>query len=106
MSGDLEKTDDLDRYKEKYGQLGTIVVRLWREQTLGRGDLEAYKARDTESIPEKALKGRPLDVATRSVSSRSQHARHTTDLKTEWSALGRTSTVTRPPTLGHWTTSP
>ncbi|KAK5465123.1 hypothetical protein LTS15_001686 [Exophiala xenobiotica] len=67
---DLEKTDDLDKFREKYDQLGTITVKLRREQKLERCDPGAYKARHSESVPEKALKGRPLDVATRMVRSK------------------------------------
>ncbi|KAK5217890.1 hypothetical protein LTR99_003284 [Exophiala xenobiotica] len=66
---DLDKTDDLDKFREKYGHLGTITVQLWREQKLGSCNVAAYKARHIGSVPEKALKGRPLDVAIRMVRS-------------------------------------
>jgi hypothetical protein len=55
--------------REKYESLGTISVKVWRKQDFGQ------RAKDTDTgvkniggidaVPEKALKGRALSLATR-----------------------------------------
>ncbi|ETI22677.1 hypothetical protein G647_06753 [Cladophialophora carrionii CBS 160.54] len=64
---DLELDDDVSSFKEKYGDLGTLKVEVWRITLLDAWPARDYTRKDLETVPEKALKGRPLDVATRSV---------------------------------------
>lgn len=55
--------------REEYENLGTISVRVWRKQNFG------HRAKNTDrgvkniggidAVPEKALKGRALSLATR-----------------------------------------
>ena len=65
----MEKTDDTSSFKEKYGDLGTIRIQVWRETTHGERELGDRTAKAMGTVPEKALKGRPLEVATRFVGS-------------------------------------
>ncbi|OCT51331.1 hypothetical protein CLCR_08692 [Cladophialophora carrionii] len=62
---DLELDDDVSSFKEKYGDLGTLKVEVWRITLLDAWPARDYSRKDLETVPEKALKGRPLDVATR-----------------------------------------
>jgi len=62
---DLEKTDDTSKFRDKYGDLGTIRAQVWRVSTYGDIEMQARPTKEMSAIPEKALKGRPLDVATR-----------------------------------------
>jgi hypothetical protein len=62
MGGD----DDISTFKAKYDKLGTTCVEFWRTKTLGQSSVhpEIFHE-DLDAVPEKALKGRPLAVATR-----------------------------------------
>ena len=65
---DMERRDDPKRLVEKYGALGVIQVEVWRDQHVGVGRLHVHAAREEKKVrcvPEKALKGRALGVATR-----------------------------------------
>lgn len=56
--------------KETYGQLGLITIKLSREQILSTHEANPTQDEKTEAlkaVPEKALKGQALDVATTSV---------------------------------------
>ena len=62
----MTKYDDASKLKDKYGELGNLKVTLWRERVVehkGPGTA-TFDPSTLEAIPEKALKGRPLDVAT------------------------------------------
>lgn len=60
----MEQTDDAAKLKDKYGSLGTFVLQLWREQSLGSYEGASYfSAEALKPVPEKALKGNPLEVA-------------------------------------------
>ncbi|KAI1629870.1 hypothetical protein EDD37DRAFT_73633 [Exophiala viscosa] len=61
---DLEKGDDTSMFKEKYSELGTLRVEIWRARITGEAEPTRYEAKKNEVVPEKALKGRPLDVVT------------------------------------------
>ena len=62
MGGD----DDISTFKAKYDKLGTVCLEFWRAKTLGESSGRREKFReDLDAVPEKALKGRPLAVATR-----------------------------------------
>jgi hypothetical protein len=61
--------DDVSTFKTMYGDLGTLKVEVWPIKLLEWRPTDTYTGNDPESVPEKALKGRPLDVATRSVQS-------------------------------------
>ena len=51
--------------KDKYEKLGNLEVELWREQALYTSDgSHNFQADETKPIPEKALKGKPLDVGS------------------------------------------
>ena len=51
--------------KEKYSKLGILTVELWREQAISLTDaVHNTKIGSLHSVPEKALKGQALDVAT------------------------------------------
>jgi hypothetical protein len=65
--GDLDTLDDVSQFKDKYGAMGTLLVKLWQvEIGLERPTTRVVEATEEElEIPEKALKGRPLDVAAR-----------------------------------------
>ena len=61
----MDKHDDPATMKKKYTDLGTMVVKLSRSTYKGIINSERNPDVPTlEAIPEKALKGRPLDVAT------------------------------------------
>ena len=66
-TGDVNKHDDVSKMKDKYGDLGTLKVLLWREVELSRNHNpdNTFAFDDLGAVPEKALKGRPLDVATK-----------------------------------------
>jgi hypothetical protein len=55
--------------REKYESLGTISVQVWRKQDLGRRVKNSYAGVKNiggiDVVPEKALKGRALSLATR-----------------------------------------
>lgn len=55
----------MSTFREQYGGLGTFRVELYRAIRLGQEDLTDRTARELDAVPEKALKGRPVDVATR-----------------------------------------
>ncbi len=63
----METSDDTSQFKDKYGKLGTFTVKFWRVK-LGHHvpPLNDLKTNET-AVPEKALKGRPLDVKARFV---------------------------------------
>jgi hypothetical protein len=63
----MERTDDVSTFKDKYGDLGTFRIEVWRIKLLQKFETENHAAKEVGPVPEKALKGRPLDVATRSV---------------------------------------
>ena len=68
----MEKDDQLSDFKKKYSDLGTFRVDLWREIMGGTGETGSFGPQNVGAVPEKALKGRPLDVATRLVRLRCQ----------------------------------
>jgi hypothetical protein len=55
--------------REEYESLGTISVQVWRKQDLGRRanhkDTGVKNIGGIDAVPEKALKGRALSLATR-----------------------------------------
>jgi hypothetical protein len=55
--------------REKYESLGTISVKVWRKQDLGRRPIDTdagvKNIGGIDVVPEKALKGRALSLATR-----------------------------------------
>ena len=58
--------------KEMYGQLGLITIKLSHEQEISSYEADStldYKIDALKAVPEKALKGQALDVATTSVST-------------------------------------
>ncbi len=63
----MDKYDDVSKMKEQYGELGTLKISLWRENEISRNDNanSTFTPDHFEAVPEKALKGRPLDVATK-----------------------------------------
>ena len=67
-SGEIEQSDDQGVFEEKYGELGTLGVYLWRSTGgVAIADLTEDEDRDTPNlaaVPEEELKGRPIDVAT------------------------------------------
>ena len=66
----MEENDNFSEFKEKYGNLGTFCVELWREKCLEVVQPGSFSAKNVGVVPEKALKGRPLDVASRLVQMR------------------------------------
>ncbi|KAJ9609585.1 hypothetical protein H2200_005912 [Cladophialophora chaetospira] len=62
---DMERTDDINTFKTKYGDLGTFRIEIWRIKLLQKYETNNTTIKDVGTVPEKALKGRPLDVATR-----------------------------------------
>ncbi|KIW66853.1 hypothetical protein PV04_06145 [Phialophora macrospora] len=64
---DLELNDDVSTFKKMYGDLGTLKVEVWRIKLLDSLGADNYSGKEPESVPEKALKGRPLDLATRMI---------------------------------------
>ena len=69
-SGDTAESDDLSEFPTKYGDLGKFHVEFWRGKRLGLLPGVSSSAEDVGTVPEKALKGRPLDVASRLVQTR------------------------------------
>ena len=65
---EMGETDDTSKFKEKYGELGTIRITVQREGLDGEMRHTA-RTKEMAPVPEKALKGRPLDVATRFVNA-------------------------------------
>ena len=65
--GDLTSQDDSSTFREKYGDLGTILVRAYRSEVLFEIPGFTSTQTDLQAVPEKALKGRSLDVATQFV---------------------------------------
>ena len=63
----MEKADDISTFKAKYGDLGTFRIEVWRTKLLQKIAFKSHASKEVGPVPEKALKGRPLDVATRSV---------------------------------------
>ncbi|ETN45997.1 uncharacterized protein HMPREF1541_00180 [Cyphellophora europaea CBS 101466] len=64
---DLEVEDDRSKFKEMFGNLGSIKVEMYREKLCGYTESSGkarVSPRSSDPIPEKGLKGRPLDVAT------------------------------------------
>ncbi|KIV79490.1 hypothetical protein PV11_07050 [Exophiala sideris] len=61
---DLDRGDEPSKFKEKYSELGTLKVEIWRVQITGESTPSRYQGKEIGSVPEKALKGRPLDVVT------------------------------------------
>jgi len=61
----LDKGDDPSKFKEKYSVLGILKVTMWRAHITGKASPSGYNGKEIESVPEKALKGRPLEVVTR-----------------------------------------
>ena len=52
--------------RAKYGALGTIAVEVWRSADVGPSDgCEIKKPELEDEVPEKALHGRALSLATR-----------------------------------------
>jgi hypothetical protein len=51
-------------FKKKYGDLGTFIFRVRRVQLGTTYPVGSYAGQDLGAVPEKALKVRPLDVAT------------------------------------------
>jgi hypothetical protein len=55
--------------REEYESLGTISVQVWRKQDFGRRaentDTGVKNIGGIDAVPEKALKGRALSLATR-----------------------------------------
>jgi hypothetical protein len=64
-AGDLTTQDDIASFKEQYGGLGTMLVKISRVNMLDQIPGSAASGKDLDAVPEKALKGRPLDVATK-----------------------------------------
>jgi hypothetical protein len=63
--GESEEGDDFQKLKDRYKELGTLKVELWRETTGPvTAGTSAFFMENGAVIPEKALKGKPLDVAT------------------------------------------
>lgn len=70
MAGELEKTDNVATLKDAFGNLGTLKIEVWR---INKGALKLagpYTPENAGSVPEKALKGQPIDVKTRLVLTR------------------------------------
>ena len=55
--------------RDKYESLGTITVKVWRKQNLGQREkgtgIGVKNIGGIDTVPEKALKGRALSLATR-----------------------------------------
>jgi hypothetical protein len=61
----MDETDDMSTLKEKFGKLGLFKLEMWREQQLYQVDSTSiFEADAPKPIPEKALKGQPLEVTT------------------------------------------
>jgi hypothetical protein len=65
----LDPTDDVSNFKELYGNLASIKVTL--ERAIARAYTPGPRISNVDdgrrdAIPEKGLKGRPLDVGMRS----------------------------------------
>ena len=61
--GDITATDELKSLASQYDQLGTLEVRITREMDYGDTERRSKAVNNTGIIPEKALKGRSLNVA-------------------------------------------
>lgn len=62
----MEKADDIATLKKMYSDLGTIKISVWRVDRTGTThSAPARVPKSTEPVPEKALKGRPIDITTR-----------------------------------------
>src|ERR1700712_5369465 len=70
---DLTTQDDVSTFKKQYGDLGTIVVKVRPTEVLYETPISAAGQGNFEAVPEKALKGRPLDVATKFVHTNPLH---------------------------------
>ncbi len=61
----MHGTDEMLEMKENYGNLGLLTLHLWREQELYQSDATTDASMETLApVPEKALKGQALQVAT------------------------------------------
>ena len=63
----MEESDDVSEFKEKYGNLGALRIEFWRCQCLETLSKGSFSTKYVGVVPEKALKGQPLDVASRLV---------------------------------------
>lgn len=64
-TGELTRDDDMASFKSKYDKFGIMEVRISKAVDCGVSDKPAAAiSQPVGSIPEKALKGRPLDVST------------------------------------------
>ncbi|KPI42561.1 uncharacterized protein AB675_9590 [Cyphellophora attinorum] len=65
---DKTASDDTATWKNKYGDLGKLTVKLYRCQKIGAQQETTHNyfavGQQTDLVPEKALKGRPLDATT------------------------------------------
>jgi hypothetical protein len=61
----MEMGDDMSALKEMYNDLGTFRIELWRTTKLGYTDHSSKMASSVNAVPEKAVKGRLLDLTTR-----------------------------------------
>ncbi|RMZ89405.1 hypothetical protein DV736_g3364, partial [Chaetothyriales sp. CBS 134916] len=68
VTRDTTNDDDSSKMKDLYGQLGLLKIQLWRERILLRNPApkSTYvpKLHLPGSVPEKALKGNPINIAT------------------------------------------
>ena len=64
----MDESDNKAEFKQKYGDLGTLCVEVWHADYVRDGehtDREETQKIGVDNVPEKAVKGRPLHVATR-----------------------------------------
>jgi hypothetical protein len=67
LAGDTADADELKTVAAKYGKLGTLEVAIFRERDTGDAESQAPAYKITATVPEKALKGRSLNVTAQLV---------------------------------------
>lgn len=65
----MDVRDEVHKLHDKYADLGTLKVELWRKVKTGSGNHSTTNIKDLSAVPEKAIKGRAIDVSTRYSSS-------------------------------------
>lgn len=65
----MDEGDQVHKLHDKYADLGTLKVKVWRTVETGRGNHRNTNLKDLSAVPEKAIKGRAVDVSTRYSSS-------------------------------------
>jgi hypothetical protein len=64
-AGELSRIDREEGLKSKYDQLGCIKIEVWRYVVASNKLAQVENWGPLEALPEKVLKGRALEIATR-----------------------------------------